>query len=240
MTDVNETEDTLPADALERLVNRVVAKFTQAEISTEEAASRLVGTGRFEENSEALEFLRGEICPKLEERLHEVEEDVQRLQVEADRIRGILTQSVRGPSLVLAVGSPTAAQTLSSASAAVASASARSRKEKADKEKSERKRKGASGENTETVWGSHEEASAMLESASASSDASLATSVSIVNHTDDMREATTQAGHDESQGDDFSPDHASAESVPENDWVGAHSRHTSDSISGSPSADASV
>ena len=140
-------DESLPTQAIDRLVQRVVAKFTAGEISTEEASSRLVGTGRFEENAEALEFLRFEICPRLEEQLHEVEGEIQRLQADAERIRGILGQGARAP--VLANASAPAHSSQAATAAVSAAHTARSRKEKAEKaerEKADRKRKGASGE----------------------------------------------------------------------------------------------
>jgi hypothetical protein len=86
----------LPSDAIELLVSKVVAKFMCGEINLEEAASRLVGTGKFDENQESLDYLRNTVCPQLETKLTEVEDEILKLQTEADRIRMHLGLPVTG------------------------------------------------------------------------------------------------------------------------------------------------
>ena len=91
-------DSVLPNDAIEVLVSKVVAKFMNGEINMEEAASRLVGTGKFEENQDSLDYLRNTVCPQLESRLGEIEDEVAKLQTEADRIRLHLGLPLNGAS----------------------------------------------------------------------------------------------------------------------------------------------
>jgi hypothetical protein len=129
------TDPLLPADAIEILVNKVVAKFTQGEISFEEASVRLLGTGRFEEKPEAVSFLKTDVCPKLEERLAGLDDEIVRLQAEADRIRGILGMgsSALSPASVFAPGT---------------GAAPKARAPKA----AEKKRRGAQSETSSDAW----------------------------------------------------------------------------------------
>ena len=86
----NMRENIVPLDTLEILVQRVIAKFESGEINLEEAASRLVGTGKFEENEASLDYLRAEVCPKMEDKISQIEEEIMKLQAEADHLRLIL------------------------------------------------------------------------------------------------------------------------------------------------------
>ena len=128
MSETPEVE--LPAAAIDLLVSKVVAKFTRGEISLDEAALRLLGTGRYEEKPEAVLFLRDDVCPRLEEQLRGLEDEMAKLQLEADRIRGVL--GVGAPAIFAHAVAP-----MTNSSAHL---SGKSKKEKAQPEK---KRKGA-------------------------------------------------------------------------------------------------
>jgi hypothetical protein len=150
----------IPSELLQTLVERVVSKFIAGEINQLEAASRLVGTGRFEENQDALSYLKEEVCPRLEEKLESLEEQIRELRAQADRIRGVLGKTT-STSLFQAVDALPLAQTTTAPAGG-----AKSKKEKSEKpEKStaEKRRKGASpSENSadvpqEGIWESHGE-----------------------------------------------------------------------------------
>ena len=133
MSDISEVE--LPAAAIDLLVSKVVAKFTRGDISLDEAALRLLGTGRYEEKPEAVSFLRDDVCPRLEEQLRGLEDEIAKLQVEADRIRGVL--GVGAPAIFAHAVAPMIGN-------GSVHASGKSKKEKAQLE---RKRKGAQSDN---------------------------------------------------------------------------------------------
>lgn len=170
----------LPAEAIELLVNKVVAKFSQGDISFEEAAVRLLGTGRFEEKPEAADFLRTEVCPQIEEQLKGVESEIARLQAQANLLRNVLGLGAPQTSLLSGV-SPSGG----GLSAAQAASAARAKKEKAGTEK---KRRGAASESTEETRGDApvevSDAHESLESAW-STDETTAKPVSEPSHDDD-------------------------------------------------------
>lgn len=135
-SDGNPASIASPDAFIESLVSKVVVRFTTGDIGIDEAASRLVGTGRFEENDEALEFLRQSVCKDLEGKLQVIEDDIAQKQQESDRIRAIL-------------GIPTQHGLLSAGGTASAAAMSERAKKKGNvtgsPDKLDKKRKGASG-----------------------------------------------------------------------------------------------
>ncbi|MCA2958663.1 MAG: hypothetical protein IOD12_00330 [Silvanigrellales bacterium] len=143
------SEALLPVEAIELLVNKVVAKFSRGDISLDEAAVRLLGTGRFEEKPEAVEFLRNDVCPQIEEQLKVLEDDIARLQAQANLLRNVLGVGAPQASLLASASNWGAFAAAGTGSSQAASA-ARAKKEKTG---SEKKRRGAASESAEESRG---------------------------------------------------------------------------------------
>jgi hypothetical protein len=79
----------LPEDVLNALVAKVTQSFLEGVITQEEAASRLVGTGKFEHNDAALTFLRTDVVPQILQKLAVIEDEISALQEQASKLRGL-------------------------------------------------------------------------------------------------------------------------------------------------------
>ena len=75
---------------IETLSQRALSKLLSGDITLQEAASRLVGCGRFEENSEAVPYLEKEIFPQIELRLEELETEIAERTALARKLRAIV------------------------------------------------------------------------------------------------------------------------------------------------------
>jgi hypothetical protein len=77
----------LPEDVLSALVSKVTQSFLEGIISKEEAASRLVGTGKFDSNSAALEYINQEVVPQIMQKIAVIDEEIQALQEKSAKLR---------------------------------------------------------------------------------------------------------------------------------------------------------
>jgi hypothetical protein len=85
----------LPEDVLKALVAKVTQSFLEGAISQEEAASRLVGTGRFESNDAALNYLKTDVVPQVLQKLALLEDEISALQEQASKLRGLAGLNAR-------------------------------------------------------------------------------------------------------------------------------------------------
>lgn len=82
----------MPEDVIERLAARVVAKLLDGDIFASEAASRLVGAGRFDENEEAMRHVEENLFPEIQERMAALQEDIAARTQQLNKLKRVLSE----------------------------------------------------------------------------------------------------------------------------------------------------